>query len=110
MTLAAVALLHSCCDERIEQQEPSPVGDKTAVVVYRECGAIGGDGTAVMLRSGGSEDYVISASGHQRFIAIWKSEDTLKIFVPQTARNGSVVYPIITRQNNDVRGTHVEYW
>ena len=110
ITLAAIALVHSCCDERVDQQERSPAGDKVASVKYASCGAIGGDGTSVALRSGGSEDIVITASGDQRFIAIWKNEDTLKIFVPHSARSGSVVYPTITRKNDDVRGTHIEYW
>ncbi len=104
-------MLHSCCDDRVEQNEPSPSGDKRATVTYRNCGVLA-DGTSVMLSHDGSaqQHLVVSAEGHHSFIVIWKDDQTLKVFVPKTAKAGSFADPQIVHKNEEVDGTRIEYW
>jgi hypothetical protein len=105
------AVLQSCCDDKVEQNEQSPSGDKRAKVTYRNCGVLA-DGTSITLSGAGSSDeqLVVSAKGHHAFIALWKDNQTLKVFVPATAKAGTFADPQIVHKNDEVNGTHIEYW
>jgi hypothetical protein len=53
---------------------------------------------------------VASVRGHHSFIVIWKDDQTLKVFVPETAKTGGFADPQIVHKNEDVDGTRIEYW
>ena len=103
--LAGIAF---CCEDHLLQKARSPSGKKIAQVVYRDCGALS-DGTSVTLRDGQGDEVVVSASGHHVFFVSWESEDSLRVYVPQTATSGGFADPKIMRQNTNVKGTHIEY-
>ncbi len=112
LVVAAMSMaLAACCDDRVEQDERSPSSDKSAIVTYSNCGVLA-DGTSVTLCDTASsrQDLVVSAEGHHAFIVLWKDNQTLKVFIPRTAKTGSFADPQIVHKNEDVNGTRIEYW
>ena len=103
----------ACCDDKTEAAETSPLGHTIAVVTYRNCGVLSA-GTSVVLRAAkrhfwSKDAVVLGAEGRHTVTVLWKDENTLAVYLPNSLRERDFADQKIARRNEDVNGIHIEY-
>ena len=109
---AAGLLCTSCCKNSVREQERSPSGEWTARVTDADCGALA-DGTAVTLRRARSwfarDKVVVGFVGSHSVGITWRDARTLRVFLPESARERTFTDQKVVNRHEDVEGVHIEY-
>jgi hypothetical protein len=112
LVFAAGLLCTSCCKHSVREQERSPSGEWIARVTDTDCGVLAG-GTSVTLRRPRSwfarDKVVIGFAGSHSVGITWPDARTLRVFLPESARERSFADQKVVNRREDVEGVHIEY-
>jgi hypothetical protein len=112
LVFATGLLCTSCCKNSVREQERSPSGEWIARVTYADCGVLA-DGTAVTLRRARSwfarDKVVVGLDGSHSVGITWRDARTLRVFLPESARERNFADQKIVNRHEDVEGIHIEY-